>query len=177
MKELTCDLCGSTELIMSEGVIACQTCGTKYSKEKGRRSITEKRSALSCIKCNMKGLEQGPNEGLVCSKCGTVYSSGEVLAMECLEAARGNEVFIVSTANCTGCGKSVGLPFMFKRDRPIYCMDCISTKQPPKENLGDMATNENESQTENTKNDNKTVAAVIIGIILLIIIGMVSANS
>ena len=33
MKQLTCEMCGSTDLIKQEGVFVCQTCGTKYSVE------------------------------------------------------------------------------------------------------------------------------------------------
>ena len=34
MKRLTCEMCGSTDLIKQDGVFVCQTCGCKYSLRK-----------------------------------------------------------------------------------------------------------------------------------------------
>ncbi|MDE6174226.1 MAG: hypothetical protein K2F88_01530, partial [Duncaniella sp.] len=31
MKALTCEMCGSTEIIRENGLYVCQACGTKYS--------------------------------------------------------------------------------------------------------------------------------------------------
>ena len=33
MKQLTCEMCGGTDLIKDGGVFVCQTCGCKYSIE------------------------------------------------------------------------------------------------------------------------------------------------
>lgn len=41
MKQLTCEMCGSTDLIKQEGVFICQTCGTKYSVEEAKRMMIE----------------------------------------------------------------------------------------------------------------------------------------
>lgn len=41
MKQLTCDLCGSTDLIKNEGVFVCQSCGSKYSVEEARRMVID----------------------------------------------------------------------------------------------------------------------------------------
>lgn len=41
MKRLTCEMCGSTELIKQEGVFVCQTCGCKYSVEEAKRMMVE----------------------------------------------------------------------------------------------------------------------------------------
>ncbi len=37
MKALTCEMCGSTNLIKQEGVFVCQSCGTKYSVEEAKK--------------------------------------------------------------------------------------------------------------------------------------------
>ena len=37
MKQLTCEMCGSTELIKQDGFFVCQTCGTKYSVEEAKK--------------------------------------------------------------------------------------------------------------------------------------------
>ncbi len=39
MKQLTCEICGSTNLIKQDGVFVCQTCGTKYSVEEAKKMI------------------------------------------------------------------------------------------------------------------------------------------
>lgn len=41
MKQLTCEMCGSTELLKTEGVFVCQTCGTKYSVEEAKKMMVE----------------------------------------------------------------------------------------------------------------------------------------
>ena len=41
MKQLTCEMCGSTDLIKQDGVFVCQTCGCKYSIEDARKMMVE----------------------------------------------------------------------------------------------------------------------------------------
>ena len=41
MKKLTCEMCGSTEIIKEEGVFVCQNCGTKYSVEEAKKMMVE----------------------------------------------------------------------------------------------------------------------------------------
>lgn len=41
MKQLTCEMCGSTELIKQDGFFVCQTCGIKYSVEEARKMMIE----------------------------------------------------------------------------------------------------------------------------------------
>ena len=41
MKQLTCEMCGSTELIKQDGFFACQTCGCKYSVEEAKKMMIE----------------------------------------------------------------------------------------------------------------------------------------
>lgn len=41
MKQLTCEMCGSTDLIKQDGVFVCQVCGCKYSIEEARKMMIE----------------------------------------------------------------------------------------------------------------------------------------
>lgn len=41
MKQLTCEMCGSTDLMKSDGVFICQTCGCKYSIEEAKKMMVE----------------------------------------------------------------------------------------------------------------------------------------
>ena len=41
MKQLTCEMCGSTELVKQEGFFVCQTCGCKYSVEEAKKMMIE----------------------------------------------------------------------------------------------------------------------------------------
>ena len=41
MKQLTCEMCGSTDLMKQDGVYICQTCGTKYSVEEAKKMMVE----------------------------------------------------------------------------------------------------------------------------------------
>ena len=39
LKALTCEMCGSTDMIKQDGVFVCQSCGTKYSLEEAKRMM------------------------------------------------------------------------------------------------------------------------------------------
>ncbi|MBO4495292.1 MAG: zinc ribbon domain-containing protein [Clostridiales bacterium] len=39
MKPLTCEMCGSNNIIKTEGLFTCQICGTKYSVEEARKMM------------------------------------------------------------------------------------------------------------------------------------------
>lgn len=39
MKQLTCEMCGSTDLLKQDGVFVCQSCGTKYSVEEAKKMM------------------------------------------------------------------------------------------------------------------------------------------
>lgn len=41
MKALTCEMCGSTNLIKQDGVFVCKSCGTKYSVEEAKKMMIE----------------------------------------------------------------------------------------------------------------------------------------
>lgn len=41
MKQLKCEMCGSTDLLKQDGVFVCQTCGCKYSVEEARKMMVE----------------------------------------------------------------------------------------------------------------------------------------
>ena len=41
MKQLTCEMCGGTELIKQDGFFVCQTCGAKYSVEEAKKIMVE----------------------------------------------------------------------------------------------------------------------------------------
>ena len=41
MKKITCEMCGSTDLIKKDGIFECQSCGTKYSVEEAKKMMVE----------------------------------------------------------------------------------------------------------------------------------------
>lgn len=41
MKQLTCEMCGGTDLIKEDGVFICQNCGMKYSVEEAKKMMIE----------------------------------------------------------------------------------------------------------------------------------------
>ena len=41
MKRLTCEMCGSTDLVKQDGMFVCQNCGVKYSVEEARKMMTD----------------------------------------------------------------------------------------------------------------------------------------
>ena len=41
MKQLTCEMCGGTDLIKQDGVFVCQSCGMKYTVEEAKKMMIE----------------------------------------------------------------------------------------------------------------------------------------
>ncbi|MGN0530765.1 MAG: hypothetical protein ACI4IH_06730 [Eubacterium sp.] len=41
MKQLTCEMCGSTDLMKQDGVFVCQTCGCKYSVDEAKKMMVD----------------------------------------------------------------------------------------------------------------------------------------
>ena len=41
MKRLTCEMCGSTDMLKEEGAFVCQSCGCKYSVEEAKKMMVE----------------------------------------------------------------------------------------------------------------------------------------
>lgn len=41
MKQLTCKMCGATDLVKQDGVLVCQYCGTKYSVDEAKKTIID----------------------------------------------------------------------------------------------------------------------------------------
>ena len=41
MKRLTCEMCGSTDLVKQDGVFVCQSCGCKYSVEEAKKLMID----------------------------------------------------------------------------------------------------------------------------------------
>ena len=41
MKRLTCEMCGSTDLMKDDGVFVCQSCGMKYSVEEAKKIMVK----------------------------------------------------------------------------------------------------------------------------------------
>lgn len=41
MKQLTCEMCGSNDLLKEDGIFVCQTCGCKYSVEEAKKMMVE----------------------------------------------------------------------------------------------------------------------------------------
>ncbi len=41
MKQLTCEMCGSTDMVKQDGMFVCQSCGTKYSVEEAKKMMVE----------------------------------------------------------------------------------------------------------------------------------------
>lgn len=41
MKQLTCEMCGSTDLLKQDGMFVCQNCGTKYTVDEAKKLMVE----------------------------------------------------------------------------------------------------------------------------------------
>ncbi|MBQ8703019.1 MAG: TFIIB-type zinc finger domain-containing protein [Bacteroidales bacterium] len=51
MKTLTCEMCGSTNMVKEDGMYMCKSCGTKYSVEEARKMMMDDNNApISTVK-------------------------------------------------------------------------------------------------------------------------------
>jgi len=41
MKKISCEMCGSSDLIKQDGVFVCENCGMKYSLEDAKKMMIE----------------------------------------------------------------------------------------------------------------------------------------
>ena len=39
MKQLVCEMCGSTDIVKQDGLFVCESCGVKYSLEEARKMM------------------------------------------------------------------------------------------------------------------------------------------
>lgn len=88
MKQLTCEMCGSTDLIKQDGVFVCQTCGCKYSIEEARKMMVEGTVEVTgTVKIDQSGafnnLLQAAKTAMFDGRFGSAYSqSVEALAIK-----------------------------------------------------------------------------------------------
>ncbi|MDD6879965.1 MAG: hypothetical protein PUE18_00110 [Firmicutes bacterium] len=61
MKQLSCEMCGSTDLIKDGGVFVCQTCGCKYSVEEAKKMMIEGTVDVSGSKVKVDNAERLKN--------------------------------------------------------------------------------------------------------------------
>lgn len=50
MKELTCEMCGSTNVVKQDGLFVCQACGTKYSTEEAKKMMQGRVEVTGTVK-------------------------------------------------------------------------------------------------------------------------------
>lgn len=56
MKALTCEMCGSTEIVRKDGLYVCQACGTKYSVEDAKKMMAgDKVTVEGTVKVDASG--------------------------------------------------------------------------------------------------------------------------
>lgn len=61
MKQLTCEMCGSTDLMKQDGVFVCQSCGCKYSIEEAKKMMVEGKVDVSGSTVNIDSTQKLDN--------------------------------------------------------------------------------------------------------------------
>ena len=56
MKQLTCEMCGSTDIAKQDGFFVCQTCGMKYSVEEAKKQLPKFRLEGNLISSKVMSL-------------------------------------------------------------------------------------------------------------------------
>lgn len=62
MKQLTCEMCGSTELVKQDGVFVCQTCGAKYSVEDAKQMMKDVERVVDTVAEQVDSFTKAVNE-------------------------------------------------------------------------------------------------------------------
>ena len=83
MKQLTCEMCGSTELAKEEGFFVCQTCGIKYSVEEAKKMMVEGTVKID----NSEKIENYQNNMKTALKAGDYERAGNYAEMLLAEKA------------------------------------------------------------------------------------------
>lgn len=61
MKQLICEMCGSTELVKQDGVFVCQTCGVKYSVEEAKQMMKEVEDVVKKVESATETVKEATN--------------------------------------------------------------------------------------------------------------------
>lgn len=81
MKQLTCEICQSTNLTEYNGVFICETCGCKYSVKQVNQMMNENDLSLSESKSNINSTSE--TNSMFCSKCGQKIATEAVICPAC----------------------------------------------------------------------------------------------
>lgn len=63
MKQLTCEMCGSTNILKQDGIFVCQTCGCKYSVEEAKKMMIEGTDSVTIPLANNDSHLQSKQDG------------------------------------------------------------------------------------------------------------------
>lgn len=61
MKQLVCEMCGSTDLVKQDGVFVCQTCGVKYSVEEAKQMMKEVEDVVKKVESATETVKEAMN--------------------------------------------------------------------------------------------------------------------
>lgn len=106
MKALTCEMCGSTNLLKMDGVFVCQSCGTKYSVEEAKRMMVEGTVDVKCtVKVDtsdeLKNLYEIARRAKEQDNCGNATKYYEMILLKVPSSWEAN--FYSTYFKCKGC--------------------------------------------------------------------------
>jgi len=93
--------------------LTCTDCGAEFAFTAGEQEFFAS-----------KGFQNKPNR---CPDCRAVRKAARGQGGRGASGA-GREMY---TVTCTGCGQPAEVPFQPRGDKPVYCRDCFSQRQPP----------------------------------------------
>ena len=116
MDKLTCEMCGSTDLMKTDGVFVCQTCGTKYSVEEAKRMMVEGTVEASNM-ANIENLLKLANSAYDSKN----YKEAEKACNEIIRLDSNNyEAWLLK-------GKAVNLQINANNPRVLEVYNCVMT--------------------------------------------------
>ena len=105
MKQITCEMCGSTDLVKQDGVFVCQSCGIKYSVEEAKKMMVEGKVEVSGTVQVDKSNELEP----LCKRGNDSLKSGNFSnAADCFESALRIDPDYIAAIHGLLCAKNGG---------------------------------------------------------------------
>ncbi len=124
MKRLTCEMCGSNDLVKQDGFFVCESCGCKYSVEEAKKLMVEVEGTVE-----VQGTVNVQNAAQLSSLLNLAYSSFESKNYAQAEAFC-NQVIAIDSQNYEAWklkGEAINYQITSKNPRILEVYNCIMT--------------------------------------------------
>lgn len=122
MKQITCEMCGSTDFVKTEGMLVCQACGLKYTVEEAKKLLIEGTVEVTgTVKVDTTGDVENLLSLAKTALSAKNYAEAEKYATRVLEIAVDNaEAWLIK-------GEAVGHQSVYPNIRAAEAVECYTS--------------------------------------------------